>query len=264
MNETQSNKPPEAMSLMQVLTTRLRWRQNLDVARARRAFRALRVCERRQEELLREEQYLLRELQRCRKKADAYGIRKLAEKLASVVEKIDLLNGVMSHETMARQCFVFSSWMLQESFRICTSSREEGLHFILGVDVDGVSIGTRLATFPYAHRSISGATGDRLATHRVCIETHEAGHRIMAMVHSHPGTGPHATHHSMIDHATHHQWESTTRMIGGVWSRDGYLRWFSTSLEFKADVIGTHMEQLNEDLWKLHPEEGAVLEVPSA
>ncbi|MCC6678639.1 MAG: hypothetical protein IT436_16010 [Phycisphaerales bacterium] len=149
---------------------------------------------------------------------------------------------------------VLSSWMLRDSFRICTRTADEGLHFIVGIEHDGLAIGTGIALFPCAERSPVRAAGEPRATHGVSIEAAETSHRVLALLHSHPGTGPHANHPSSTDLHTHRLWETTSNLIGGIWARDGYLRWFSADKPFAVEIVGGHMERIDDRLWKLRDE----------
>ena len=114
---------------------------------------------------------------------------------------------------------MFSSWLLKDSFRYCTQTSEEGMHFVAGIEVDDTAIATRIIPFRYARRSIASAVGDHRDTHRAFIDVQEAEHRLLALVHSHPGTGSHANHPSGEDLRTQKLWELGNKMIGGIWSR---------------------------------------------
>ena len=46
-------------------------------------------------------------------------------------------------------------------------------------------------------------------------------------------------------------WETTTAMVGGIWSRDKYIRFYSHEMPFSIQLIGNHMEQVDDNVWKL-------------
>ncbi len=188
------------------------------------------------------------------------GILAAAGQLNQIQEELQWLKQLTPLTSQAPREFVFSSLLLKESFSICTESAEEGMHFFAGIEVDGALVATKLVQFPYATRSIASASGDHLSTHRICIEMHEAGHRLLALIHAHPGSGAHANIPSSVDLRTHARWESQRALVGGIWSRDGYLRFFSSGLDFNVKVIGNHVEQIEKRLFRNVPEE-APLEV---
>lgn len=176
------------------------------------------------------------------------------ERLNQVDRELELLESIQKEsESSLRQgrSFVFSSAMLLESFRLCVARPEEGMHFILGVDLDGSLVGTQIVSFPYASRSIAGASGEHAATHAIAIKAHELDHRIIAIIHSHPGSEKEANHPSHIDMKTHETWEQTHKIVGGIWSRNGFLRWFTAGKAFHVRVIGSRINRIEENVWQL-------------
>jgi hypothetical protein len=188
---------------------------------------------------------------------DAERIRSLSEELADIARERRLLDGLLPRCGRGRDNdggvpnYLFSSLMLVDSFRLTTRTAEEAAHFIVGIETDDGAVGTQLLPFEYSSQSVAGVAGKHAATHEVVIQTHDAGHRILALVHSHPGSGIHANHHSSIDERTQELWEHTTKLIGGIWSRDGYLRWYSSNRPFRVKIIGTHLERIDDNVWKL-------------
>ena len=159
-------------------------------------------------------------------------------------------------ETYKSNPFIFSSWMLLDSFHYCTECEDEGAHLIAGIDIEGIDnfstgIGTRLITFPYADKSIAHAQGLHHSTQKITIDAYEGSHRILALIHSHPGNGTWSNYPSLTDLNTQRLWEYTTRMIGGIWSRDGYLRFFSYQMPFKVYIEGSHLEKVSKYVYKL-------------
>lgn len=164
------------------------------------------------------------------------------------------LEALMSKPVRPVGCFVLSSWLLRDSFRVCTATPEEGMHFVVGIEVDGVAVGTSIVEFTYAERTIVRAAGVHRETAAITAESAETGHRILGIVHSHPGYGPEANHPSGTDLATHRLWEHTAPFFGGIWSRSGHLRIFTAGRPAAVSVVGTHLEQIDEHNWKLRDE----------
>ncbi len=194
-----------------------------------------------------------RELVEAVNGAKAARVQKLARRLARVQRERWLLEKLHKHKPSPQLNVVLSSVMLARSFDVCTEQPEEGMHFIAGFDFDGLRFGTHIVPFPYSERSVVGASGDHLATQRICAEIHEAGHTIVALMHAHPGSGQHANHPSSVDFKTQRLWEQTSRLVGGIWARDGFLRWYSVNVDFEVEIVGNNMEKIDARQFKLHP-----------
>ncbi len=223
--------------------------------RDRNTRRLVRRLDRKLRDLHESEKLLRRRLLICAARGDHLGVRGHADQLVNVVHERKLLENLAPQRSRVEEVLVLSSLMLANSFRVCNETQDEGMHFIAGIEYDGLCIGTHIIPFPYAQRSIAGAAGDPKATHKIVIETHEARHRILALLHSHPGSGPDANFPSSIDDRTQRLWERTSRLVGGIWSRDGYLRWYSVNVAFRIEVVGNYMEKIDDHQFHLVPEE---------
>ncbi|MBL8745382.1 MAG: hypothetical protein JNK58_03395 [Phycisphaerae bacterium] len=185
-------------------------------------------------------------------RGDHAEIPALVHRLSCVAFGRRLLSHLRPSAIKGGERYLFSSAMLRDSFTVCNETRDEGMHFILGIESDATLIGTEIVTFPYSHRSPGGAAGEHGATHRICVDAIESGHRLLAIVHSHPGSGPEANHPSSIDLRTQRLWEPGFGCIGGIWSRSGELRWFSAELEFEVEIKGTHLGPIGPNHWRLN------------
>ena len=248
------------LTLGQLLTTPIVWSRNLKIEEARRAEALLRRHAARVKKAGAERRRLLTEIEQAANKHDAARLARCSRQLSRVLSELRVIEDLSKPETKEGKdsdVYVFSSWTLKQSFRYCTARPEEGMHFILGFEQNGngCAIGSVIVPFTYAHRSIAGAAGEHRATHRVCIEAHETGHRLLVLMHSHPGSGKHANHPSATDEATQRLWERTTRLIGGIWSRDGYLRWYSSNLKYEVQIVGSHLERISDHVWKLRADD---------
>lgn len=242
-------------SALSLLPPRLLGKANCDTEMQARALRVLRRWERQVGALNCRSRRLRRQLDDCARTGDADQLSRVAAELESVTRDVHTLSDLGKLDDSASQRFVFSSAMLRESFRYCVSKPEEGMHFILGIEHEGVLIGTHIVPFPYQYRSVAGAAGVHQHTHKICIQAHETGHYAMALLHSHPGSGIDANHPSGTDRRTQTLWEHGTRLLGGIWSRDGYLRWYTNDLAFAVDVEGNQIERIEGDVWKIETED---------
>lgn len=223
-------------------------------ARAKQAERLLRRMEKEQRVLNRAVEQYQHQHGRTVQRRDARSILAQAGQFAAVLADLQRLEQWLPQQQEDCLELVISSLLLKESFERCTQTRDEGMHFLAGIEVDSVAVATHVLSFPYAHRSIAAAGGERQATNKICIELDEAGHLLLAIMHSHPGSGRHANHHSSVDARTQANFELTRRMIGGIWSRDGFLRFFSVRQPFTVRVAGNYVEQINEMEFRLLPE----------
>lgn len=241
---------PRSLSLGQILTVPISIQRDFDFERAQRAYRLMHRWEAVLSHLRSRCKRAIRKVSRglsARVDADLATLLELAQ----LQEKLSLLESLTPKSVGSDVRILLSSWMLQESFEYCTQDEREGLHFILGVESDGVRIGTQIRTFPYAERSIVSATGDLAAISRIGIEMHEAGHCLVAMIHSHPGGGAGSNRPSGTDMHTQRLMEATSRCVGGIWARDGHLRFYSDKLTFDVEIVGSHVERSNDGNWKL-------------
>jgi len=246
---------PWGRFFLSLLPALLRGEANVDTQEQVRALCIYRKWQRKLNALRREGIRLRRRIDECARGGHSDELSRVAEKLTQVTRDARALASLGTPEDGTRQRFVFSSAMLRESFRYCVSRPEEGMHFILGIEHEGMLIGTHIVPFPYEYRSVAGAAGVHQATHKICIQAHETGHYAIALVHSHPGSGIDANHPSPTDRRTQTLWECGTRLLGGIWSRDGYLRWYTNELAFAVNVEGNQIERVEENVWKIETED---------
>lgn len=243
---------PERLSAWQALFTPLSLRANADFERARRAYRLTRRFDAAVQAARRRYQDALR-ASRARNEDESPGDPTSLLELALLAKHLSVLDALSSEANGSGGSYrvVLSSWMLRDSFEYCTRDNREGLHYVLGIEHEGMRIGTHLRTFPYAVQTPVAAEGDIRATHDIAIQTHEAGHVLVAMIHSHPGRGRGANHPSSVDMRTQRLLELTTPCVGGIWARDGNLRFYTHNLSAEIEIVGTHMEQNDDGTWQL-------------
>lgn len=184
----------------------------------------------------------------CVRKKCAGQITSLSDEYRRLCGTITFLERLNPSTLDRGRVFVFSSLMLRESFELCCEiPNKEGMHFIVGIERGGTLYGTKIIPFQYSHRSFAGAAGEQARTHRIAIDMHEAAHRLIAIMHSHPGWGPDANRHSGTDMQTQGDYEAGWSNISGIWSRDGYVRFFSHKLRFGVEVCGSGVMRSSEE-----------------
>jgi proteasome lid subunit RPN8/RPN11 len=78
------------------------------------------------------------------------------------------------------------------------------------------------------------------------------GSQLTAYFHSHPGSGPEANHPSSVDLANQERLErGGFHTVGGIFSRDGYLRFFTRKLAFHITITGKGIDHVGQNLYQL-------------
>lgn len=191
-------------------------------------------------------------------------VRRCTDRLNNELQAVRSLETLAAagRESNGTASFVFSSAMLRDAYLRCVETPEEGMCLILGIHVDDRYLATHVVGFPYEYRSVVGAAGRHEATHRICIQAREWQHEVLSLTHSHPGDGADSTFPSPTDLRTHQRWELGWTMIGGIWSRDGFLRFFSHQQRFEVEVVGANMRRIERNVWKLDATDAS--EMPEA
>lgn len=149
------------------------------------------------------------------------------------------------------------SLFLKECFKYLTSSPEEVIHLVSGMEFEkNLFILDRLEKVEY-RASIVGAKADVRDLFKKLIDLDEKyGHLLLAVFHSHPFGGVAGACPSGIDRNLQDNLEkSGYKTIQAVFSRDGYVRFFSNKLSFEIEVYGKGVEKIseqgNEKIFKL-------------
>lgn len=158
--------------------------------------------------------------------------------------------------------FMLGSWFLYDSFAYCTQpgpSRrlargldDEWMHYATGIVVGDVRTIERIVTFPFAKQSPGFVRGEPHATRDVLIQMAERGYGLHAVLHSHPGNSLGGTHpsHTDLDHQARME-RGGYRVISGIYSRDGFVRFFSIDLHFEIEIYGDGVERLSRNTFHL-------------
>ena len=149
------------------------------------------------------------------------------------------------------------SLFLKECFKYLTSSPEEVIHLVSGMEFEkNLFILDRLEKVQY-QASMVGAKADVKDLFKKLIELDEKyGHLLLAVFHSHPFKGMAGTYPSGIDRNLQANLEGARyKTIQAILSRDGYIRFFSNKLAFEIEVYGKGVEKIsgqeNEKIFKL-------------
>ncbi|MFA5143757.1 MAG: hypothetical protein WC522_06290 [Candidatus Omnitrophota bacterium] len=154
------------------------------------------------------------------------------------------------------------SLFIKECAQYLTSSSEEVIHLVSGIELEKDSfLLDRLEKVEY-RASMVGAKADIQDLFKKLIELDEKyGHLLLAVFHSHPFKGIAGTCPSGIDRNLQNGIEASGyKTIQAIFSRDGYIRFFSNKLDFEIEVYGKGVEKIseqgNEKVFKLIESKG--------
>ena len=146
--------------------------------------------------------------------------------------------------------YLVSSSFLSEVGAFLTHSGNEGLVYVTGPEHDDrVYALTRYVTLE-TDSGIAHASPDPRSQLQALAQLDERGERWLAMFHSHPGSGASATKPSGVDLETQSRLEKAGYpVIGAVFSKDGYVRFYSRRRSFEVAVSGDGSQRIGRRLF---------------
>jgi hypothetical protein len=216
---------------------------------------------------------------------DAYLVRRLRQELAGFVTEARMVgsdteimaahNRVMEIRGLRRALvewprrverdgipiYVANVQFLKEAFRAVTKTRDEHLVYATGPE-DGKSVFalTRILSFDYETQSVCGASPDPRTQLKALMDLDRTEERLLATIHSHPGRGVNATHPSSVDLSTQENLQQLGYpAIGAIFSRDGYLRFYSVGRAFRVAVSGAGCDKIDEKVFRIRDVAPSVL-----
>jgi hypothetical protein len=152
----------------------------------------------------------------------------------------------VTHRYQVSSLFLLDCW----KYLVSDLSRNEKLHLITGtVTDDGTRILSRMETVKFERQSAAYVKADDIDTHlKIVSLTEKHGHLLLAMFHSHMSHGANSTNPSAIDIANQERFMKLgCGAIGGIFSLDGHIRFFSTDKPFSIDVYGHGVKKLHDE-----------------
>jgi len=147
---------------------------------------------------------------------------------------------------------VIGSFFLRDCFEFLDRQPEESIAFVTGPVTGGSRILDRLVTFELERQEVTFVSGRHEATHKALREIDHYGHKVHAWAHIHPGWGLEANCPSSIDVATQDRFErGGYGVIGFIFSRDGYVRFFTGKNPMDVEVYGERVEKVDEHVWRI-------------
>jgi hypothetical protein len=120
------------------------------------------------------------------------------------------------------------------------------MHLITGTMTnDGVRVLSRVEHVPYEKQSPVYVKLDEQCLHEELFTLDVVhGHAALAFFHSHTMRGAQNTEPSGEDRSHQSRFEAHYSLIGGIFSLDGFVRFFTNELPFTMDIYGAGMEAL--------------------
>ena len=148
--------------------------------------------------------------------------------------------------------FVTSSIFLQDCFGLLTGTPEENLHAVTGLVLGRVRILQRIVPLQLSLQSVAGATADNESLAAELIRLNEFGMLPLAYFHSHPSSGVSATMPSGTDRRTQTTMETSgAKIIGGIFSRDGFVRFYANGFAPQVRVTGKRVKEIDKNVYRL-------------
>jgi proteasome lid subunit RPN8/RPN11 len=170
--------------------------------------------------------------------------RRIAKEILVVEHDLKRVRTLFAKTRPGQNTILFSFLTLIETSAFCCADEDEGVCVVAGCDVGDLRIGTNVIPIVCDHRSVIHASASRNEIARVALELAVSGLSIVAVIHSHPGFGRDANHPSGDDLRTQMNWEANTKMVSGIWSRDGYLRFFAAVKPLDVVVVGSNVQEI--------------------
>ena len=151
--------------------------------------------------------------------------------------------------------YVVNSIFLAECHRYLLSDPRgfEILHLVTGSKVDGrTRTLERLEKVALKSHSQTHAEADQHDLQRRLIWISEWGLSMHGLFHAHPGSGPGGTKPSSTDLSTHETYErGGYPLVGAIFVRDGWVRFFSHNRPFTIQLSGAGVKQHEEHVFKI-------------
>jgi hypothetical protein len=175
------------------------------------------------------------------------GLLALARATRTVRRVRDLLGG--SEEP---PLFLTTASFLLEALGVLSPQAEESMFFVTGARLANVHTLDRIIRFELERSTLTEVVGEHRSAHEALIRLHKEDLMLHAAFHIHPGSGARSTQPSSTDRGYQASLEEAGyKTVGLIFTRDGYVRAFSSEMDFEIEVTGRRAERLGRDLFRL-------------
>jgi hypothetical protein len=179
------------------------------------------------------------------------GITKGREALHNTILKIKK-NRTNSLSKRIETGYQISSLFLSDCYHYLKDDprKNERIHLVTGtITAEGTKVLSRMEKLKYYKQSPAYVEADKTDSHQKIISMAENfGHYVLAVFHSHTTKGISSTTPSSIDHQfLKRMAQIGCRCLGGIFSLDGYVRFFKEKGGFDIDVYGKGIEKIEDN-----------------
>jgi proteasome lid subunit RPN8/RPN11 len=144
--------------------------------------------------------------------------------------------------------YMMNTLFLKNCYKQLNTSEDEDVFYVTGFNQGSTLSLDEIVRFDLERKSPTGAAGDHDSSHKALLELAEYGLCLNSWFHIHPGNGPAAIHPSGIDINYQTGLESGKYpAIGAIFSRDGYIRFFSVEKAYTITIFGKGVETIEEN-----------------
>lgn len=182
--------------------------------------------------------------------ASTFSVNKAREALKSICSEgsnslrpARPISGILRFQ--ASSLFIRDCWKLLRA-----DPQKENLFLVTGTETpDGINVLSRIEHIKLEKQSAAYVRGDNTDTPIKLIQlTEKHGHKHLATFHSHISYGAGSTRPSSTDISYQdRQVKLCCPAIGGIFSLDGYVRFFSTWKPFEIEIYGKGVEKLHDE-----------------
>jgi len=148
--------------------------------------------------------------------------------------------------------FVISGLLLHDCFRLLTRTGDENLHALTGMVFGRTRVLERIVPLRLSRQGVAGAEASNESLATELMRLHDFGMLPLAYFHSHPGFGPGATCPSSTDRQTQDAMEkSGGHILGGIFSRDRFVRFYANRMEPHVRVVGKRVKEVEKNVYRL-------------
>ena len=150
--------------------------------------------------------------------------------------------------------YIVSSRLITDCFYMLdTDSINESIIDISGFQINKVTIFMeRIEKIDIDYKNPFYAKSDLISTYKTLMKIEHFGGILAGVFHIHPGNGPNSITPSLTDVNDQAKRENVGYLsIGCIFSRDGWLRFFSKNIKFSINLYGNGVLKYENDLFKI-------------
>jgi proteasome lid subunit RPN8/RPN11 len=176
-----------------------------------------------------------------------------------LLDRLQVQPAPCSRATASFTGYVVSSLFLHKCHRHLTDGPAENLHLVTGIVLDDRFIMTDMVALNHVDRQVARAFANPGDVRNGLLMMESFGLRCGGLFHSHPGRGIASTSPSGTDWRNQRAWEQAYRLIGAVFSRDGFVQFFGPEERLHIEVYGKKVRQIDVALFQLELDGGVPL-----